>query len=291
MKSLKRNNQLYVLYSKIYLNKIRRLLHLAITKPFRIEEDKALHKNCSFWVVLIVPMVVIIWLSWKLLLELLNSNRIISSVSSDNLQFIVHFFAVPITCLTIPVTLTIMVNRFHSSKQKAKSNQLIEVNNAANNYFNHFDKFKEFVKTLESSNISINPYITYRLIFSESHINKFDIKVCPYKVRTIINELKDVVEYYERYCLDEGYTNKSKREIEKSLTFPNIIEGIHYKSQRYNSDPSLFRILQSQRELVLALLSFQGVPNHNEVSDIFITEYHRTILSKFDLQEKHLRNS
>ncbi|MDC9518748.1 MULTISPECIES: hypothetical protein [unclassified Pseudoalteromonas] len=96
---------------------------------FKVEEDKALHENKLFWIVVLIPLFFIIWISWILTTELITKSIYSPHISAESLAGFVNYYAFPIALLTVPLTLAVMINRFHSSKQKAKSNRLVEQNN------------------------------------------------------------------------------------------------------------------------------------------------------------------
>lgn len=166
-----------------------------------VEEDIGLHENKAFirWIgyPLLVILVVVIAVTWNLFEAGVYSFNKEFEVSFVTLNDFAKYYAFPIASLTVPLTLGVMFNRFHSSKQKAKSNRLVEVNNTANNYFSHFQHFKTYIQNIENKDdlntFQIEMHSTpslYKAFLINSTLKNNNFDIPKIVADDFINELK-----------------------------------------------------------------------------------------------------
>lgn len=237
---------------------------------FGIHEDKALHQNWIFWIVVLVPLSIICWLVYTLTQDLISDGLYNPHVSSESLASFVNYYAFPITMLTVPLTLAVMINRFHSSKQKAKSNRLVEINNAANNYFSHFQHFKTYIQNIENSD-SLNttkiemdsiPSL-YRAFFTNSTLKNNNFDIPKFVADDFLNKLKQEVHSYKEHV--DGQTNKEN--IFYNLQFD--LELMKTKEAVVNSTSKFYKTYHSYVLIYMQIFEFEGVANSEEITNYF----------------------
>ncbi len=248
---------------------------LWIADCFRIHEDKALHKNKSFWFAIFFPMFWIGLIFLALTMELQNEGLFNPRITSDALNGFVKFYAFPITLLTLPLTFAVMVNRFHSSKQKAKSNNLVERNNIANNYFSHFDSFKNYCEELEKKhskiNTEFNAQILYQSIFINSNITNFNPKVSKSQINSLISRFLNEIELYKVHIETIGYEFKETRTVNQYKLIFDKFEGVKV-SFVINNDHQFYNSLIELVSIFYDMFIFQGVLFGKKASHYFQKE-------------------
>ncbi|MDC3190421.1 hypothetical protein NQU96_11770 [Pseudoalteromonas elyakovii] len=238
---------------------------------FGIHEDKALHQNWVFWIVVLVPLGVVCWLMYTLTQDLISDGLYNPRVSSESLASFVNYYAFPITMLTVPLTLAVMINRFHSSKQKAKSNRLVELNNAANSYFSHYNYFKKYLDDIDNVDdmmnrntfkLAISCPLAYRKIFTNSTINTPNFDIPESVVDELVKELSKQVKGFKRH-VDQGNLG----------TYPSDFEIEGFKAIRaINSIGNLISIIETYFHIYDELFKFQGTTNVNEIREYLLLE-------------------
>lgn len=254
---------------------------------FKVEEDKALHENKLFWVVVLVPLFFIVWISWRLTAELITKGLYNPHVSAESLAGFVSYYAFPIALLTVPLTLAVMINRFHSSKQKAKSNRLLEDNNIANNYFSHFNSFKEYCVQLEvmheDNGLKIFPQRLYQFIFYKSNMSNFAPSVTEWKIKNLFSLMSDEIEIYREYVEQNGYYDVDERTLNTYEHHYNLFEGLQFNCN-VRSDKELHDYLEVLSDIYYDIFMFQGVLNSSSVATRFQAYYELKIQEQFKLQ-------
>ncbi|MFU2508870.1 hypothetical protein [Pseudoalteromonas sp. ASV78] len=249
---------------------------------FKVEEDKALHENKLFWVVVLVPLFFITWISWRLSEELITKGLYNPHVSAESLASFVNYYAFPIALLTVPLTLAVMINRFHSSKQKAKTNRLIEQNNTANNFYTHYKYFREHCESIiEKQSIEIDIDIFYNFIFPEANVSRFSTHLNPKFIELLEKELEKLNQRYQKYSelpYEDPYKGKMYR---ASTPFKGELKAFSHKFEFYglvkgiyiNKDKKECHLTQYNEELkktydsIVRILSNQGVSSKEEAID------------------------
>ncbi|TMP19094.1 hypothetical protein CWC02_08490 [Pseudoalteromonas sp. S2721] len=245
---------------------------------FGIHEDKALHQNWIFWIVVLVPLGVVCWLMYTLTQDLISDGLYNPRVSSESLASFVNYYAFPITMLTVPLTLAVMINRFHSSKQKAKSNRLVEKNNSSNNFFNHFKYFDEYCKkitmsTTNNSKIIVNTEKLYRGLFSGSGPDNYITNINIVNIAPLVEKLdnliidykshKETTPYYESEAYNATDDEKNRR-LKKLFNFNYDFLGLKF-SGGISNDAILYREISHLFEQLVYIVNFIGVSNTDEV--------------------------
>jgi len=249
-----------------------------LIKRLPVEEDIALHENSSFhkWVgyPLLIIFIFAIFITFDLYQKGVYSLKKDILISTETLSDFAKFYAFPITALTIPLTLGVMFNRFHSSKQKAKSNRLIEQNNLVNNYFSHFSNFNSYTDTLEvkykSVGLKLSAQRLYRILFQNCSLLKFDATVQKDCIDIIIDSAFVELEKYRKHILiNNHYTVKKE-----------VIEGLELLWST-RKDSQIYEYLEELKLIIIDLLNFHGIINSKEIEKYFYTKYEKNMEENF----------
>lgn len=285
-------------------NKMLKKIWLWIAGCFRIHEEKALHKNKSFWFAIFFPMFWIGLIFLALTMELQNKGLFNPRITSDALNGFVKFYAFPITLLTLPLTFAVMVNRFHSSKQKAKSNELVERNNESNNYFNHYKYFAEHcesvTKRFGNEKLNVKPEFLYKILFPDSSIQSFNATVPPYIVDDIlkvfdlnIDKLRTHLDLYETERVKNEYdengvlVSNGLDYLKKEFKYCFEIDGLKHQAH-ISLEKKMYSSMKTTLEVLVMLLSFHGIANYKEVTDNLSNRFHVLVMRRFDIQRENI---
>ncbi|MBB1419699.1 hypothetical protein H5187_20875 [Pseudoalteromonas sp. SG44-1] len=260
------------------VNKILNLLG----ECFKVEEDKALHENKLFWVVVLVPLFFIVWISWRLTAELITKGLYNPHVSSESLASFVNYYAFPIALLTVPLTLAVMINRFHSSKQKAKSNRLVEQNNIANNFFNHYKYFVEHCEALKKRNpenyFNLSPELLYKSLFPSSSVSNFTTDLNSKFIKKISVQFNSIIKSYSAHIekhevssittacnVNDDHLAESIEVIHLNSTFYYLfyLDGFSYSSKLKKHD-ELKSSINSTFNFLYLIICFNGVSDYQK---------------------------
>ena len=266
---------------------------------FGIHEDKALHKNWIFWIAVLVPLGIICWLMYTLTQDLIADGLYNPHVSSDSLASFLNYYAFPITLLTLPLTLGVMFNRFHSSKQKAKSNRLVEQNNMANNFYNHYKYFSEHCEAIntrfESSLVTIKPEVLYKQMFPHSSVNKseneIDISIITDAFKSYMSNIDSFVKHIESVGLEpiptvmneygEPTSGPSKFYLKELFTYIFEIPGLQVTAN-ITVESELLGHIKNTHEVLLMLVNFHGATNSNQLVTSLNIKFDELIQDCFD---------
>lgn len=261
---------------------------------FKVEEDKALHENKLFWIVVLIPLFFIIWISWILTTELITKSIYSPHISAESLAGFVNYYAFPIALLTVPLTLAVMINRFHSSKQKAKSNRLVEQNNTANNFFNHYKYFKDHCIGLEKRflwlNLQITAELLYKKLFPISSVSNFTTELDKTFVESVFVYYEDMILDYQNHIKINGIKtiaqSHNQGEIHEETVECHILCepyeldfdlcGISF-GQSLKVEEDFKRTLYFTFEIIAGLFCFSGVSNFDEVYDYYYNKFNTMI--------------
>ncbi|WP_063705165.1 hypothetical protein [Pseudoalteromonas gelatinilytica] len=271
----------------------------------RIDEDIALHENRIFWIVVLVPFGFIFWLFFSLTQDLIIDGLFNPHVSSESLASFINYYAFPITLLTIPVTLAVMINRFHSSKQKAKSNRLVEQNNMANNFYNHYKYFFEHCEAINarfaSSEITIKPEVLYKKMFPHSSINKnvneVDISIIDEAFKSYVSNFYNFIKHEKNVGLNGVFTKTNeygepteslklfflKEEFFCTLEIPGLIVSTKISQER-----EIFIHIQNCHDLILMLVNFHGATNSIQLTNELNKKFSEFTDKYFDERKEHI---
>ena len=259
------------------VNKILNLLG----ECFKVEEDKALHENKLFWVVVLVPLFFIVWISWRLTAELITKGLYNPHVSSESLASFVNYYAFPIALLTVPLTLAVMINRFHSSKQKAKSNRLVEQNNSANNFFNHYKYFVEHCEALKKrhpeSSFNLSPELLYKILFPSSSVSNFTTELNSNFIKDVSVKFNSVIELYtehvEKYFISVIATASNVddvhqdyieiNQLNQTFYYSFHLDGFSYTSTLYVHE-DLGKKISCTFDFLYLIICFNGVSDYQK---------------------------
>jgi hypothetical protein len=244
-----------------------------LIKHLPVEADIALHENSSFhkWVgyPLLLIFTLIIFITFDLYQKGIYSLNKDLLITTKTLSDFVKFYAFPITALTVPLSLVVMFNRFHSSKQKAKSNRLIEQNNLVNNYFSHFSNFNSYTGTLEvkykSVGLKLSAQRLYRILFQNCNLMKFDATVQKDCIDIIIHSAFVELEKYRNHIVINSHYTVDKE----------VIEGVELLWST-RKDSQIYKYLEELKLIIIDLINFQGIINSKEIEKYFYTEYEKS---------------
>ncbi|GGF00752.1 hypothetical protein [Pseudoalteromonas gelatinilytica] len=270
-------------------------------KHMPVEEDIGLHENKAFirWIgyPLLAILVMVIAVTWNLFETGIYSFNKEFEMSFVTLNDFAKYYAFPIASLTVPLTFGVMFNRFHSSKQKAKSNEIVEQNNIANNFFNHYKYFKEHCEVLEKRfnflNLEISCEILYKKLFKGSSVSNFitDIELSENDefLTYIHNEIDTFIQHVDKVGIESvAYTSShpenddyyEKHTLNESYSFSFRQSGIYFR-QTINEPVDFDNLLQSNFDIIFMLLCFNGVSNFEIIGGDFTKRYWELHQNKF----------
>lgn len=268
-------------------------------KHMPVEEDVGLHENKAFirWIgyPLLAILVMVIAVTWNLFETGIYSFNKEFEMSFVTLNDFAKYYAFPIASLTVPLTFGVMFNRFHSSKQKAKSNRLVEQNNSANNFFNHYKYFTEYCEKVQeryvNRGLKIKPEVCYKSLFRESSVENFITSVDIEFIKHYFISLTDEMSKYKDIVRKEGYVNSSKlsfmseRFIKGDYVFTLSINGI-YLSYPANNDLDLYLVVNESIDILITMLNFNGISGSNKLVDLTTNIHDKFIKQHFDVGDK-----
>lgn len=251
----------------------------------KIQEDKALHKNTSFWFAILAPLIIIIWIFYLLTNELILKEAFYINMSSESLAAFVKHYAFPITLLTLPLTFGVMVNRFHSSKQKAKTNNLVERNNIVNNFFTHYKNFSEFCDKIEqrynSNKLTLTPEFLYRDIFPTSGINNFTTTADSKFISVVIDKIDKEITQFINHSNKVGYNNISNtRVLKERYRYNSVVNGLNH-SILIDTDHQLHTELTKAYTIAISLVFFIGTSNSAEIYNQYHLKFKQLMSNRF----------
>ncbi|MGO2128814.1 MAG: hypothetical protein ACTH4U_08745 [Pseudoalteromonas prydzensis] len=147
------------------------------TKPrykqyFSIDESVGLHENYSFRLAIFFPIAACILLVGLFSWQLHQKGLYNFYFTQPGITAFVKYFSFPISLLSLSIVFGVMVARFHSSKQKAKSNEITDRNNSVNYFYKTHEEFEKYCAKLVGSKdnrfYSIRADACYESLFSLS---------------------------------------------------------------------------------------------------------------------------
>jgi len=148
------------------------LLIQKLNKLFCVNGSVALHKNIIFWVTTLSPLVFAMILAHPL-----TVGQTLELSVNGYANFIT-IFNLPLWVASASLVLGVLVNRFHSSEQRAATLMLSMRQNNFSNYLNHRDHFQKYLKPIsESLGIDVDPFKIYGIVFSSSTPANVDISL------------------------------------------------------------------------------------------------------------------
>jgi hypothetical protein len=196
----------------------------SIRQFFEFNEMRPLYAARVFWVFILIPIFVSLWLA----LPLFDGFMFVRSYEGyDNFT---KRFSFPIYILSGSILFGVVIGRFHASKQRAASLVLTEVNNNFSNFFEHKRMFFEVLdfKKIEILslgqellfNISIDKEILYENLFPKNSLTKFDVLCAPNKKQSHIDIVKlefgkitFAHSFYRKNIVSHGINERSFNEL------------------------------------------------------------------------------
>ncbi|WP_289075914.1 hypothetical protein [uncultured Pseudoalteromonas sp.] len=236
------------------------------TRCIKIDESRALHKNCSFWFALLTPAIIALLLSLNLTRELVIHKRFDFGFTVEHLDSFVKYYKFPIGLLPISILLSVMVARFHASKQTVQQTHL-------KNYFEHHEHFEAYCTYLEKQHlVNIHSRELYLLLYPASTIVSFSATPSS----DIIDNFVELTETLMNSD-DEGEFPEQIVENYELITEFETKNMIYYKENYLGEDVMLnLNILDWHENMSLVLkdlYAFKGnlisLDSLNAMTDIF----------------------
>ncbi|WP_157756403.1 hypothetical protein [Pseudoalteromonas neustonica] len=250
-----------------------------LVKCFSIDESRSLHKNHSFWFALFAPVIFALFLGLNLTKELVINNSFDFGLTAAHLDSFINYYKFPIGLLPISILLSVMVARFHASKQTVQQTHL-------KNYFDHYSFFEAYCLELkETFKISIDARTLYLHLYTESSLLKFDANpsydlVYKYQhvIRKILSLDKDVS--FQKLNIE---SLKVIDEFENEFKFGNRKEE---RNKLFNN--TFIDWVEKIEPILIKIYSFQGNRlNKKQLHDLTIKmekislEFHERCTSKY----------
>ncbi|XQF92103.1 hypothetical protein ACOBV9_11305 [Pseudoalteromonas espejiana] len=201
-------------------------------------------------------------------------------LSQPDISAFIKYYSFPISLLSLSIVFGVMVARFHSSKQKAKSNSIIEANNAVNIFYKNHDEFHKYTERLlipdGSVFSSIDSVECYRFLFKTSTAKKPMLVISDETIREVE---KFYYLYYSSliaYISSEKYKNRLvKAEYGEQHSF--LDDHVYSIQSKFGfSIKGLFHLyyikdfdqkFNTLHGAVIKLISFPGVDNFLEAQE------------------------
>lgn len=220
---------------------IYKLLNFFV-KCFSIDESRALHKNYSFWFALLTPAIIALLLGLNLTRELVIHERFDFGFTAAHLDSFINYYKFPIGLLPISILLSVMVARFHASKQTVQQTHL-------KNYFEHYSFFESFCKSLEIKyDIKINTRSLYLLFYKESSLEAFK----PLPNKELLDSFKSILQNMLIEVENEDTFNSADQVAHKEHISRFEVEV------EFSSHKDFYEWTFLMQNILLDLYSFQG---------------------------------
>jgi len=250
---------------------------------FAIDETVGLHKNYSFRLAIFFPVVACILFvglfSWQLHQEGMYNFYF----TQPSITAFVKYFSFPISLLSLSIVFGVMVARFHSSKQKAKSNLITEANNSVNFFYKTHEEFDKYCQKLliakHSEFKSIDSVICYGFLFKNSvtknpsliineetmrQIEKFYylyfncfmdyISSAAYRASNVREEYNEVHVFFDNYVgnfqLQLGIEIDNAFTVQHIKDFDEHIKAINKAFLKLISFPGVDNFIESRKKLL-----------------------------------------
>lgn len=242
---------------------------------FAIDETVGLHKNYSFRLAILLPIASCLFLvglfSWQL-----HQNGLYNfHFTQPGITDFVKYFSFPISLLSLSIVFGVMVARFHSSKQKAKSNEITERNNSVNYFYKTHEEFEKFCAKLVRSRKTrfsrIRADRFYSVFFSSSSPNSPSLYVHDSFFRAINSfygvYINNLIEY-----LGSDDFNKAKQSTTRGIGPKyNFSSGLDMKLNKLGLEITFIGYFNELKEVeddlfefynsIIELFSFPGLEN------------------------------
>lgn len=237
-----------------------------LVKCFSIDESRALHKNNSFWFALLTPAIIALLLGLNLTRELVIHERFDFGFTAEHLDSFIKYYKFPIGLLPISILLSVMVARFHASKQTVQQTHL-------KNYFEHYSFFEAFCTDLKKEHsVDIDIRKLYLTFYKRSTLTNFFPYPDPHIAVDYIDTLAKINAEYKAnmsVCMLSNIAMMHYVPIYESSIYIKTLDG-----------DDLFIWARNMKEVVYKLYSFQG--NNLDFSSIQkISEDLDSVHSKF----------
>lgn len=196
-------------------------------KIIAIDETVGLHKNHSFRLAIFLPVLLSAIFITIFSIQLAIDGQFKLSITQPNVTAFIRYFTFPISLLSLSIFFGVMVARFHSSKQKAKSNEITERNNSVNYFYKTHEEFEKYCKKLVESKeckfSSLRSDICYSALFCESSPEEPSLIPCERFFRRI-NKLFSI--YSDDYVKSIKVVDSNQfNDTEEVLIFasPNVL--------------------------------------------------------------------
>ncbi|MCG9708225.1 hypothetical protein L1D46_05345 [Pseudoalteromonas sp. Isolate3] len=251
-----------------------------MTKPknkqfFSIDESVGLHKNYSFRLAILLPVAISVILIIIFTVQLALKGQFWFSFSQPGVTAFVKYFTFPISLLSLSIVFGVMVARFHSSKQKAKSNEITERNNSVNYFYKTHEEFEKFCMKLISSTDNgfkgIKANICYEAMFDSSSPKAPSLFVGDNFFRSIESYYSVYIDNLVNYLGSDDFKLAiSGTKLNSMGPKHNFSKGLKAKLERlglefdwigYTTDLNIEKDLKEFYESIFELFSFPGLEN------------------------------
>ncbi|WP_320151027.1 hypothetical protein [uncultured Tolumonas sp.] len=226
-----------------------------LNKWLSVNGSVALHKNRIFLVATLSPLVLAIILAYPL------TENLTIDLSVDGYANFITIFNLPLWIASASLVLGVVVNRFHSSEQRAATLMLSVGQNHFSNYLNHRDHFQKYLKPIsENLGIDVDPFKIYGIIFSSSTPSNADISLS-----------EGVYDYFAEKFESEFWSKMkfsspifSKQEV--NIYFPRFAKsiGLNMESVELKNFNELKSILIKIRKLYRRAMEYGTTRNSSE---------------------------
>jgi len=253
-----------------------------------IDESVGLHKNYSFRLAIFLPVVISIFFIIIFSIQLAIEGQFRLSITQPEVNAFIRYFSFPISLSSLSVVFGVMVARFHSSKQKAKSNEITERNNSVNYFYKTHEEFEKYCQKLVESNeckfYRIRADIVYRLLFEHS-IPESPSLVVGEQFHNKMSKVFDVyaagVQSYfqsEQYIRSKGEDMSAPRKITGSASLLLNNSGLYLKGfgtvyELEEIEKQLMELYSSLNELV----AFPGLVNRSDSIEVLTATFLRNL--------------
>lgn len=246
---------------------------------FAIDETVGLHKNNSFKLAIFLPIAVSFLFICLFVVQLVLENQFRLSFSQSGLNAFISYFSFPISLLSLSIVFGVMVARFHSSKQKAKSNEITERNNSVNYFYKTHEEFDKYCNKLIQSKYchieGVRSEICYRILFESSRPENPNLFVNDNFFRAIDKVYSVYTDNFIRYLNSEKYhaALKENRGRGHSFNFDNPLklqDTIGISLDKFGHVHHIYEIEYRLSDIfnsVSELFSFPGLENQPESTE------------------------
>lgn len=244
-----------------------------------IDETVGLHENCSFWLAILLPVAVCLFLMGCFYYQLYQEGGGSFNFTQPGIAVFIKYFSFPISLLSLSIVFGVMVARFHSSKQRAISNEVALKNNAINYFYKTHEEFDKYCNKLILSKDcpieGVRSEICYEILFESSRPDRPSLYVNDNFFKTIDKIYSIYIDDFIKYLGSDKYQVALKEKLGGGHSFIDenslkLQDTIGISLARYGHVHNIYEIEHRLSDIfhsISEFFSFPGLENRSESTE------------------------